>query len=186
MELTTGNLDHALQHADEALAQDNTNSDAWTLRGFVLEARGEPEDALSAFFRSLSIRNDDPRTRLEIAKIYHATGQPQRALSILGAAPREAVAACPHYPEMCYLRGALMREVGRPVDAIAALQSARAHGCEMDDLLLQLASAQLAAGEQLQARATLADAEATVGAGFEVAIRDLKGQIESGDGSVWR
>lgn len=184
MELSNAGLDAALRYADEAIRQDSNHADAWTLRGFVLREQGNYDPALSAFFRSLSIRSDDPRTRLEIAKIYRETGQSRRALAILGTAPKEEIVACPHFPEACYLRGVLMRDLDRPSDAVAALQAARANGCEVPDLLLQLADAQLAAGDHLQARATAEMATekiASVGltAEYEVALRDLRQRVET-------
>ena len=147
MEFSTGDLEQALVHASAAIRQDSSHADAWTLRGFVLRAMDRPDDALGAFFRSLSIRPDDPRTRLEIAGIYRETGEPRQALAILGAAPHEADSPCPYYPDVCYLRGLLLRDLERPDDAVAAFTLARDNGCTANDLVLRLADAQFAAEE---------------------------------------
>lgn len=180
MEFSTGQMGSALKHANEAIAEDNMHSDAWTLRGFVLRAQGNPEESLNSFFRSLSIRSDDSSARLEIARIYHETGQPQRALAILGAVPHAEGAPCPEFAEVCYLRGVIMRQLGRSIDAIASLRTARENGCDADDLLVHLAESQFQAGEQLQARATLADAEKIpAGPEHRVAVSDLRRRIEN-------
>jgi len=186
MKFSTGQLDGALRHANEAIAEDNMHSDAWILRGFVLRAQGKPEASLNSFFRSLSIRSDDSSARLEIARIYHETGQPQRALAILGAVSNESVSPSPEYAEVCYLRGVIMRQLGRPIDAIASLRVAQEHGCDANDLLLHLAESQFQAGEQLQARATLADAEISAGPNYQVAVNQLRRRIEDDETQTFR
>lgn len=179
MELTTGDLDQALRHADEAIAISPSHSDAWTLRGFVLRAQGKTEEALGAFFRSLSVDSVCPRARMEIARIYQEQKQSQRALAMLGSTPRENVTDCPFFAEVCYLRGVLLSELQRPNDAIEALRLAREHGCNADDLLLHLADAQLASGAHLQARATLADAESEIPEQYRLALNDLKSKAQA-------
>ena len=186
MEFSTGQLDGALQHANDAIAEDNMYSDAWTLRGFVLRAQGKPEESLNSFFRSLSIRSDDSSARLEIARIYHQTGQPQRALAILGAVPSAEVAPCSEFAEVCYLRGVIMQQLGRPIDAIASLRLAKENGCDAHDLLLHLAESRFQAGEQLQARATLADAELSAGGEYQVAVNELRRRIENDETGTFR
>ena len=107
---------------------------------------------------------------------------------MLGAAPRDVVAECPHRSEVCYLRGVLLQKLGRSIDAIAALQSAKELGYPADALMLHLAEAQLAAGEQLQARATLAEAK-DFGSDpdLQLAARQLEERIEVGPASnAWR
>ena len=148
--------------------------------------RDRPEESLSSFFRSLSIRSDDSSARLEIARIYHETAQPQRALAILGAVPNEDVAACPQFAEVCYLRGIIMRQLDRPIDAIASLRLAKEHGCDANDLLLHVAESQYQAGEQLQARATLADAEPTFDPENRLAANELRSRIENDETKVFR
>lgn len=187
MLLTTGDNQSALLRADEAIAVDPMLADAWTLKGFALKNQGKPEEALSAFFRSLSIRNDDPQTRLEIATIYHQTEQSQRALSILGAPHVQSPESCPHYAEACYLRGLLLRDLDRPADAIVALRDARAAGYQNTALLFALADLQINVGEMLQARATVKDASAMVGAEHHPKLAELKQRLDTQAPSrLWR
>lgn len=188
MELTNGNPHAALRNADEAVSQDPNLADAWTLRGFALRAMDDHEAAMSAFFRSLSIRDDDARTKLEIAQIYHETGQPRRSLAILGATPKEVMADCPCFADSCYLKGVLMRELERPLDAANALEMARNNGCQQPDLPFHLAEAQLAAGEYLLAEETLAQI-GDIPPNYEVALSDLRQRIAAerpAIGSKWR
>ena len=187
MQLSTGNAAEALQHAEDAISQNSELADAWTLKGFALNALDRPDDALGAFYRSLSIRSDDPRTRMEIANIYRAKGELRRALAILGDMPGDAG---DHYSDVCYLRGLLLGELNRPSDAVSAFASAKESGCSAPDLLFHLANAQLTAGERLSARATLADAnQMEHAAEVKVALAELEKQLEltsPTETPVWR
>ena len=178
MEFSTGSLDQALLHANKAIALDSSLAEAWTLRGFVLRAQGKPQEALNAFFRSLSIHSRCPRSRIEIARIYQDTNQPQRALAILQSVARSSEDECLFFGDVCFLRGVLLSELGRPVDSIEALQMAREHGCQADDLALRLAQSQYAAGQQLKARATLAELEDVGSEELKVAALQLKKKLE--------
>jgi len=187
MLLTTGDNQSALLRADEAIAVDPGLADAWTLKGFALKNIGDSEAALSAFFRSLSIRNDDPLTRIEIAKIYQQTGQAQRALATLGAPNADSVESCPHHPEVCYLRGQLLRDLDRPADAIAAMRDATDAGYQNVDLLFSLAEMQIDVGELLQARATIKDAMAMMGPGQQhPKLAELQRRVDSETPGVLR
>lgn len=177
MELSSGNAEAALECADEAIQQDSTLADAWTLRGFALRDLGRPDLALEAYYRSLSIRNNDPRTRLEIARVYQQGGQPRRALAILNSVPRDAVASCPHFSDVCYLRGVALRDLNRPADAANELAAALESGCANEDLLLHLADAQLAAGQVKEAQQTAAKLSASRLPKFELALQELQGRI---------
>ncbi len=158
MELTEGDVNAALRHANEALDGDRTFADAWSLRGLVLRRQGDTDASLASFFRSLSLQKDNPQTRLEIAEIYRDQGQPQRALAILDAAAEAGQPACPLQPNICYLRGLVLRELDRPRDAATALAKARDDGHSGPELLFQLAEAQFAAGNLAQARSTAEEA----------------------------
>lgn len=178
MYLATGNHTAALRFAEEALGHNNMLADAWTLRGFALKGLNRVPEAMASFYRSLSIRNDDPQTRLEIARIYRESGDSQQALAILDPALLNNE-GCPFHSEVGYLRGVLLRELDRPGDAIVALRQAQQGGCEHGDLLFHLAEAQVDGGELLQARSTIAEAEKLVGAGYEVAIRELRQRLDA-------
>ena len=187
MLLVTGDNQSALLRADEAIAVDPTLADAWTLKGFALKNQGKPEAALSAFFRSLSIRNDDTQTRLEIAKIYQQTGQSQRALSILGAPQAESIEACPHHPNVCYLRGQLLRELDRPDDAIVAFRDAKDAGYKNMEVYFALTELQIDGGQLLQARATIKDATAIMGAEQHPKLAELQQRVDAQTpGQFWR
>ena len=158
MELAESDFAAALRHADEALQHDNRFADAWSLRGRVLRQQGDATTALACFFRSLSIRKDNPGTRIEIAKIYQTLGQPQRALAILDAAASSSQTKSEIQPEISFLRGLALRELDRPQDATRALVDARDQGFSHPEFYFQLADAQFAAGELRQARATASKA----------------------------
>ena len=179
MLLTVGDASDALHRAEAAIRLDDSLADAWTLKGFALKQLGDSKSALTAFFRSLSIRHDDLQTRAEIAAIYRQLGQPQRALVILDAPHPEDLQDCPFISDVCYLRGVLLRELDRPSDAMVALQAAREAGCQAEDLLLQLAESQLAVGEVLKARATLIEAEPNCSPELRVALLALQDDVNA-------
>jgi len=158
MELVEGDVNAALRHASEALDGDRTCADAWLLRGLVRRRQGDNDAALASFFRSLSLRKDNPRTRIEIAEIYRDRGQPRRALAILDAAAEAGQPACPFQPKIGFLRGLVLRELDRPRDAATALAKARDDGHSGPELLFQLADAHFAAGNLVQARSTAEEA----------------------------
>ena len=184
MLLETGNHQPAMRWAEQAIRLDEASADAWTLKGLALKRDGKSRSALAAFYRSLSIRSDDPQTRIEIAKIYREFGEPQRALTVLGAPQPEDVQSCSRYPEICYLSGVLLSELQRPADAVTALQNAKDCGCEHPDLLVQLAQAQVRAGELLMARATIAEAEQQCGPDLQVSLSELRQQVD--ERLAWR
>ena len=190
MHLAMGNPLTALQFADEAIGRDESQAAAWTLRGFALNEQGRSKEALAAYFRSLSLRNDDPQTRLEIARIYRELGEPQRALAILDAAATATPdQTCPHHADVCYLRGLLLRDLQRPGDAVLAFLAARESGCTSPDLLLCLADAQLSAGEIPRARDTLIEAAAQSGPEDAAVLAELRRRVdvtESAETSMWR
>ena len=98
----------------------------------------------------------------------------------MGAAPEDAVVACPHYADVCYLRGLLLRDLDRPADAVTAFASARANGCVAPDLLFHLADSQLAAGDWLQAQVTLAEAvNEQNGEEIRIALTELQHRLNA-------
>ena len=188
MLLSTGDSQAALRRAEEAIAAAPNHADAWTLKGFALRDAGRSADALGAFFRSLSLRNDDMLTRFEIAKIYFDEGKSQRALAILGS-PCDDADRCPHYADVCHLRGLLFQQLERPADAILALKEARDAGESSHDLIFAIASAQLELGEFMHARATLTEAAIDCPPEQQLRLAELQRQVDSGlpaATSVWR
>jgi hypothetical protein len=86
-----GALDRADEAADVALS--HGTHEALRVRGHVGKARGDKARAL-ADFEALAAAVDDPRARLELAKLYeHFVKEPNRALELLDAGTGEGTEA---------------------------------------------------------------------------------------------
>lgn len=179
MQLELGNPQLAQQCADDAISHDKTWADAWTLRGRTLRAQGQSQQALSALFRSLSLRQEDTLTRLEIARIFQEQGKPDRSLAILDGGKHET-AVCPYRSDAYYLRGLVLRDLRRPDDAVAAFLQARDGGNASPELVFHLAEAQLAAGHPTEAEETLRLVAGEVPEGeLSLALRELRARIST-------
>lgn len=65
---------------DRALARDKDNADAWTLKGELLRAAGQPQEAMSAFQRALDIAPDNVFAGVGKASTLIMLGAPDKAL----------------------------------------------------------------------------------------------------------
>lgn len=176
MQLATRQLGKAAECADQAIAKNSRLSSAWALRGDVRLARGQFDDALADFHRSLAYCEHQPRVQMAVAQIYRQQSRPQRALSTLetlaeqfppGDVPVDVVA----------LQGNTLKQLGRHQEAAETLAAAASRGAPSADLLIQLAEAQFLAGDASAAQASLdlglaQDPQHGVGL-------DLKGQLLS-------
>jgi tetratricopeptide (TPR) repeat protein len=150
-----GELHRAGQQAERAIAADPQLAAAWALQGEVLQAQGKRSEALASFHRALSYQEHYPEVQLAIAEIYSQENRPQRALATL-----HALAA--HYPpgqgpiEVLVREGFALRQLGRHHDAARTLARAAEQGNPSAELLYELATAQIAAGDHAAARLAVA------------------------------
>jgi tetratricopeptide (TPR) repeat protein len=154
MHLALNQLKEASQRADEAIAKNCRLSSAWALRGDVDMARGQYDDALADYHRSLAYSEHQPRVQMNVAHIYRRQNRPQRALSTLetlaeqfppGEVPVDVIA----------MQGMSLKQLGRHQDAVQMLAQAASQGTPSSDLLFQLAEAQFLAGDASAAQASL-------------------------------
>lgn len=154
MQLATKQLGKAAECADRAIAKNSRLSSAWALRGEVRMARGQFDDALADYHRSLAYSNHQPHVQMAVAQIYRRQERPQRALSTLetlaqqyppGETPLDVVA----------LQGTTLKALGRHQEAAEMLASAASRGTPGADLLFQLAEAQFLSGDASAAHASL-------------------------------
>jgi tetratricopeptide (TPR) repeat protein len=153
MRLGLGDSDGALHRADESLLLDPTLAGAWSLRGRVFRAKGQYERALADYHQALRFNPHATEVLLEAAEVQYQLGRPQRSLTTLqnllqsyppGEEPRRAL----------WLEGLAFSAVNRPEDAVEALYAASGRGPAEPELLYQLARAQSAAGQAVDAAAT--------------------------------
>ncbi len=110
-----GRVDEALSDLEQAISLDSTNAEAYFLRGRILCESGvdleEASEALKAALASGS--RDEPRVRLELARVLDLLGRRESALEMLEL----AIAARPTWAEAHIARSAVLRALGRLPEA---------------------------------------------------------------------
>ncbi|MCF7974540.1 MAG: tetratricopeptide repeat protein [Phycisphaerae bacterium] len=112
--LSQGQLQEAQTKINAALDQDNQDALSWYLKGRIHTARGEYQDAVMAFRRSVSIK-PDLATQLALAQAYTQAGRSSDAIREL-----ETIVARPNAPmaamtllEQTYRVAGSTRQLGR-------------------------------------------------------------------------
>jgi len=157
MELELGRLVQARQYANQALERNPQLTEAWIVRARVARHLGDFRAALADYQRALAYAPNQREVLLEVAELYRATKQPDRALAALHRladtyAPGEEPA------QLLYLQGLTYIELGRYPEAAEQLALAIQRGGASADWLYQLAQAQAAARQWSQADQTLRQA----------------------------
>ena len=98
MHLAMSRPDAARQSAEQAVQRNPRLAAAWIVRGQVLRAAGDTQQALADCQRALLFASDDRRALLEIAELQRQLNQPERALQTLQCladtyTPRRGIAA---------------------------------------------------------------------------------------------
>lgn len=150
MHLTSGQLALARQDADLALNLDPKLPSAWAIRGGVLRATGQPNEALSDYLRALSYAPNNRDMLLAVAELHRELNRPERAVQSLQTladtySPGEEPA------EIHYLIGLAYVAMGRYDDGVESISTAVARGKATPEMLCQLGEAQLLAGHPLEA-----------------------------------
>ncbi len=152
MHATRGQLDIAAVQAEAALAMDRQHARAWALKGRVLKQQGEFHEALDGLQRALIHDPYSSDVRVQVAEIYAALGQPQRAMATIDQLadhqPTEAIPA-----RAWMLKGQALAGMGQSQDATECLRQAALCADDQDhELLLELAQQYFSAGESAEAR----------------------------------
>jgi len=154
MHLALGRLADAADCADQAIAGNCRLSSAWALRGDVRMTRGELDEALADYHRSLAYSEHQPRVQMAVVQIYRRQNRSHRALSTLetlaeqfppGEVPVDVVA----------MQGMTLKALGRHHDAVEMLAQAASQGAPSADLMFHLAESQFLAGDASAAGASL-------------------------------
>lgn len=153
MQLQMGHYDAARQVAQQAIASDTSQAQAWAVRARALKQSGDLRGALADCHRALALEPDNQDWLLEAAEIYRALGQPQRALAQLqtllesypvGEEPQQAL----------YLTGLAHAALGRHQEAAQNLLAASQREHPSADIYFRLAEAHLRTGQLEQAEAS--------------------------------
>lgn len=155
MQMEAGQVDQAMIQADLALASDWQHAKAWELRGRVLEKRGQSQEAMEAYHRSLLSQPNNPTVQLALASIYLQLDRPQRALATI---ERMSDLQNPSYDkaDTWLLKGTALARLGQTEESRNCLKEAsqRVNG-NNSQLCLQLAKLQSELGDWSDARANL-------------------------------
>jgi tetratricopeptide (TPR) repeat protein len=157
MYLAAGKLDKASQSSRQALELDPKSASAWAIHAGILQAQGQPQQALAAYHRALSYDPCDRKILLAAAELYRELNQPDRALQALHTlsgtyAPGEEP------QNVLYLTGAAYQALGRHDEAVESLQAAVLRDRPDPALLCRLAEAELLAGRSREAAETAGQA----------------------------
>lgn len=153
MQLASGHFDAAYQVAQQAIAADTSQAQAWAVRARALRQSGDLRRALADCHRALALEPDNQEWLLEAAEVYRALGQPQRALAQLQTLLESyPVGEEPQQP--LYLAGLACAALGRHEDAAQHFLAASQRGSPTPEILFRLAEAQLRTGQLEQAEAS--------------------------------
>jgi tetratricopeptide (TPR) repeat protein len=152
MYLLVGQLEPAGQSAQQALDLDPKLPAAWAIRGRVMLAGGQPQDALADFHRALGYAPQDRQILLEVAELYRRLSWPQRALATLHSLA-DTYSPGEEPQEVLYLTGLAYTALGRYEDAVERLSAAAVRGAPTAEILGRLAEAELLAGRPAEAEA---------------------------------
>jgi Flp pilus assembly protein TadD len=157
MLLQVGDLQQAGEMADEVIRSGRQLASAYRLKGDVLVRQGSSSEALAAYHHAMGLQDHYPEVQIAAARVYYASGRPQRALSTLqslchaytpGEEPAEAL----------YWQGLACAKLGRHQQAVTNLTLAQRQGVQTADLLYQLAASHHALGNRSAAQSTLQQA----------------------------
>ena len=157
MQLTENQLSAAAQSASIAVHARPHSAAAHALRANVLHQQGNLEDALSGYYRALSLQPDYPDVQTKVAEIYQQTQRPQRSLTMLSSlVDRYPPGEVPQ--RILQLQGLALKSLGRYDDAIEQFVQAGRQGSMTAELFYQLAESHWLAGDRGNAQLAVREA----------------------------
>lgn len=115
--LSEGNYAEALRRADNAIANDSEDTQAWFLRGSALHALGKPVDAAEAYGRARDLDPDNAPAGLGEAAALIDSGKNALAIAVL----EDMRSKFPLMVEVQFLLSQQYRQLGRDEDAKEAI-----------------------------------------------------------------
>jgi tetratricopeptide (TPR) repeat protein len=157
MYLSAGRAEAAGQSVQQALDLDPKLASAWAIRGGVMQASGQPHQALADYLRALGYAPGDRKTLMQVAELYRQLDQPERALQTLQALS-DSYAPGEEPQQVLYLTGLAFTALGRYNDAVDSFSSALMRDQPSPEILCGLGEAQLLAGDPEQAAVAIKQA----------------------------
>jgi tetratricopeptide (TPR) repeat protein len=157
MYLALGRTDAAAQSVQQALDIDSKLASAWTVRGAVMRASGQPRQALADDLRALGYAPGDRRILLEVAELYRQLDEPERSLQTLQTLA-DSYAPGEEPQQVLYLTGLAYLALSRPAEAVESFSGALMRGNPTPDLFCRLGEAELLTGHPAEAANAAAQA----------------------------
>lgn len=111
-----GDFERSAEQARRAIAANQELASAWALRGDVLRAQGNRDEALASYHRALVYQEQFPGVQLAIADIYREENRPERSLATLHSlAANFPAGQAP--PDLVARQASAMQALGRHHDA---------------------------------------------------------------------
>ncbi len=185
MQANVGRLDLATELAERAIRLAPDHGLAWQLRGDVHREQQQWDSALACYHRALSHQPDNVEVQLSCAEVYDQLDRPARVLATTHRV--EDYLPVKHQPErLLVLKSAALQRLDRLDEAIEVLRRAAEERALSNDGLIQLATAQLAAGRSRDAELTIERAIPAATAGEQVALRRLMDRLAANETAVPR
>lgn len=157
MHLVLGRIGLARQYANQAIERNPQLTEAWVVRARTAREVGDFRSALADYHRALTYTPHHPEVLLEVAEVYRAMNQPDRALATLHRLA-DTYSPGEEPPQVLYLQGLAYLSLNRAQEAAEVLALAIQRGGASADGLYQLAQAEAATGQLLRAQQTLQQA----------------------------
>lgn len=155
--LALGWPDDARRMVEESMRLDPKFAPAWSLRGRIALAAGQPRQALADFQRSLGYAPDNYDVAILVAETYRQLNDPDRALLALQSAG-ENFSSGEEPQQLLYLEGLALAALERHDEAARVLALAARREKPSAEVLVRLAEAELRAGRAANAQSTLQEA----------------------------
>lgn len=150
MYLANGQFELARQNADFALSLDAKLPGAWAIRGGVMRATGQPQEALADYLRALNYAPNNRDVLLAVAELHRELNRPERAIQTLQSLA-DTYSPGEEPGQVHYLMGLAYVALGRYDDGVESISTAVARGKPTPEMLCQLGEAQLLAGHPSEA-----------------------------------
>jgi tetratricopeptide (TPR) repeat protein len=155
--LALGQVPKAQEMAQEALRLDPKHAAAWTLRGRVAGAAGQPREALANYQRSLGYDSGNQDVAILVAETYRQLNQPERALVTLQSVSSKCSPG-DEPQQVFYLEGLALAALGRYDEAARNLSQAARADRPTAEILCALADAELHNGNLVKAQSCVQEA----------------------------
>jgi len=150
MHLANDQSELAQKNAESALDLDPRLPRAWTIRGRMARAAGQPRQALADYLRALGYAPNDRELLLEVAELYRQLNQPERALQTLQTLA-DSYSPGEEPGHVFYLMGLAQLAVERYDDGVESLSVAVQRGKPTTEMFYRLGEAEFLAGRPRQA-----------------------------------